>query len=216
MFINGLAENNGTPALIADWFQSTLLMFGDKMDYKILLTGHTSPMGKELYAHLSKEYEVIGVSRESGYDLTKQEDVEKVVDMALDADLFINLAHVESAQSQMLIMINNKWNKESRLGLVISFGSLATKLDNDILRAVNIDKQYLADKHKLDAVNNSLANQKPFGEQCQFTLVRVLNYGEKTGDRSGEPTCTADDIIRTVDYIINEPMYVGVLDIRRF
>ena len=112
-------------------------------------------------------------------------------------------------------MINNKWSKESRLGLVISFGSLATKLDNDILRAVNIDKQYLADKHKLDAVNNSLANQKPFGEQCQFTLVRVLNYGEKTGDRAGEPTCTADDIIRTVDYIINEPMYVGVLDIRK-
>ena len=49
------------------------------MDYKIVLTGHTSPMGKELYAHLSKEYEVIGVSRESGYDLTKQEDVEKAV-----------------------------------------------------------------------------------------------------------------------------------------
>ena len=186
------------------------------MDYKIVITGHTSPMGKELYAHLSKEYEVIGISRESGYDLTKQEDVEKVVDMALDADLFINLAHVSSAQSQMLIMINNKWNKESRLGLVISFGSLATKLDNDILRAVNIDRQYLADKHKLDAVNNSLANQKPFGEQCQFTLVRVLNYGEKTGSREGEPTCNADDIIRTVDYIINEPMYVGVLDIRRF
>ena len=186
------------------------------MDYKIVLTGHTSPMGKELYTHLSKEYEVIGVSRESGYDLTKQEDVEKVVDMALDADLFINLAHVGSTQSQLLIMINNKWNKESRLGLVISFGSLATKLDNDILRAVNIDRQYLADKHKLDAVNNSLANQKPFGEQCQFTLVRVLNYGEKTGDREGEPTCNADDIISTVDYIINEPMYVGVLDIRRF
>jgi len=189
-------------------------MFGDKM--KILMTGHTSPMGKELYAHLSKEHEVIGVSRESGYDLTKQEDVEKVSDMALDSDLFINLAHVSSAQSQMLLMINNKWNKESRLFLVISFGSLATKLDNDILRAVNIDKQYLEDKHKLDAVNNSLANQKPFGEQCQFTLVRVLNYGEKTGSREGEPTCNVDDIIRTVDYIINEPMYVGVLDIRRF
>ena len=44
----------------------------------------------------------------------------------------------------------------------------------------------------------------------------VLNYGEKTGSREGEPTCNVDDIIRTVDYIINEPMYVGVLDIRRF
>ena len=123
--------------------------------------------------------------------------------MALDSDIFINLAHVSSAQSQMLLMINNKWNKESRLFLTISFGSLATKLDNDILRAVNIDRQYLADKHKLDAVNNSLANQKPFGEQCQFTLVRVLNYGEKTGDRAGEPTCSVDDICRTFDLSID-------------
>ena len=46
--------------------------------------------------------------------------------------------------------------------------------------------------------------------------IRDRNYGEKTGSREGEPTCNADDIIRTVDYIINEPMYVGVLDIRRF
>ena len=186
------------------------------MEYKIILTGHTSPMGKELWCHLSKEHEVIGVSRDTGYDLTKEEDVDKVVDMALDADLFINLAHVGAAQSQMLIKINQKWNTDSRLGLVISFGSLATKVDKKILQQVNIDPQYLKDKHNLDAVNNSLSNEKPFGSQCQFTLVRVLNYGEKIGSREGEPTCNADDIIRTVDYIMNEPMYVGVLDIRRF
>ena len=65
-------------------------MFGDKM--KILMTGHTSPMGKELYAHLSKEHEVIGVSRESGYDLTKQEDVEK-------ADCFLQLVLVHWQQN---------------------------------------------------------------------------------------------------------------------
>ena len=57
-------------------------MFGDKM--KVLMTGRTSPMGKELYAHLVKDHEVIGVSSESGYDLTKQEDGEQVTDMALD------------------------------------------------------------------------------------------------------------------------------------
>ena len=44
----------------------------------------------------------------------------------------------------------------------------------------------------------------------------MLNYGPKTGDRKSEPTCTAEDICRTTDYIINEPMYVSTLDVRRY
>ena len=81
------------------------------MDYKIVITGHTSPMGKELYAHLSKEYEVIGVSRESGYDLTKQEDVEKVVDMALDADFILDedaQRIADEAANQVLVFLLGK------------------------------------------------------------------------------------------------------------
>ena len=64
-------------------------------------------------------------------------------------------------------------------------------------------------------MSNSLSNQTPFGAQLQFSLIRVLNYGVKIGDREGEPTCIAEDIIRTIDYILNEPMYVGLMDIRR-
>ena len=81
---------------------------------------------------------------------------------------------------------------------------------------VGIDQQYLKDKHHIDAVNNSLANEMPFGSQLQFSLVRVLNFGEKTGERTGEPTCSGKDIIRTIDYLIEEPMYVSQLDVRRF
>ena len=56
----------------------------------------------------------------------------------------------------------------------------------------------------------------PFGSQLQFSNVRVLNFGEKTGERTGEPTCSGKDIIRTIDYLIEEPMYVSQLDVRRF
>ena len=68
-----------------------------EMDYKIVLTGHTSPMVKNFIPHSTKEYEVIGVQRESGYDSTKQEDVEKVgVHMVLRCrDPPINPVHVE-------------------------------------------------------------------------------------------------------------------------
>lgn len=186
------------------------------MDRKIIITGHTSPMGKDVYNHYSKTNDCLGVSRNTGYDLTKGEDQDRVVSEALSRDIFLNIAHVDTAQSTLLMKLKQRWSVEAPLKKVITVGSLATKVPKKLLDQVGIDKQYLRDKHHIDAVHNSLANEMPFGSQLQFSLVRVLNYGEKTGERSGEPTCTVKDIVRTTDYLINEPMYISTLDVRRF
>lgn len=183
---------------------------------KYIITGHTSPMGDEVFKYYSKIHECLGVSRSTGYDLTKGEDQDRVVSEAMARDVFLNIAHVDTAQSVLLLKLKQRWSPEAPLKKVVTIGSLATKVPKKLLDQVGIDKQYLRDKHHIDAVSNAIANEMPFGAQLQFSLVRVLNYGEKTGDRSGEPTCSAQDIIRTVDYIINEPMYVGLMDVRRF
>ena len=182
---------------------------------KLAITGHTSPMGKEVYQHYKKTHECLGISRTSGYDLNAQEDQDRVVSEVLARDVFLNIAHVGAMQSTLLIKLKQRWSPEAPLKKVITVGSLATKVSKKLLDQVGIDKQYLKDKHHIDAVNNALANVMPFGTQLQFSLVRVLNYGEKTGEREGEPTCSAQDIIRTIDYLIDEPMYVSELDIRR-
>ena len=173
-------------------------------------------MGKDVYEHYSKTYDCLGISRNTGYDLNNNQDQDKLVSEALDRDIFLNIAHVGSSQSTLLLKLKQRWSKEAPLKKVITIGSLATKLPQKLLDQVGIDKQYLKDKHHIDAVSNSLANEMPFGAQLQFSLVRVLNYGKKTGTREGEPSCSAEDIIRTIDYLINEPMYVGVIDVRRF
>ena len=182
---------------------------------KILITGHTSPMGSALYEHYSSMNEVLGVSKNEGFDFNKNHHQDQIVDMALARDVFLNVAHVGTAQSTLLLKLKQRWSPEAPLRKVITVGSLATKVDEKLLEQVNIDKQYLKDKQHIDAVSNSITNEKPFGEQLHYTLVRVLNYGEKTGDRAGEPTGSVEDICRTFDYIINEPMYIGKLDIRR-
>lgn len=182
---------------------------------KIVITGHTSPMGKAVYEHYSKIHECLAVSRSTNYDLTKQQDLNQLVSEALARDVFLNIAHVGSAQSTLLLKLKQQWSPEATLKKVITIGSLATKIPQRLLDQVGCDKQYLKDKQHIDAVHNALANETPFGSQLQFSLVRVLNYGEKTGDRQGEPTCDVMDIVRTLDYIINEPMYVSILDIRR-
>jgi hypothetical protein len=182
---------------------------------RITITGHTSPMGKGVYDHYSKTYDCLGVSRNTGYDLTKSEDQDRVVSEAMTCDVFLNIAHVGASQSSLLLKLQERWTHDAPLRKVITIGSLATKVPKKLLDQVGIDKQYLKDKHHIDAVHNALANQTPFGPQLKFSLVRVLNYGEKTGDRSGEPTCTAQDIIRTIDYVIDESMYISTLDVRR-
>ena len=182
---------------------------------KILITGHTSPMGSAVYDYYKQKHEVLGVSKNEGFDFTKNHHQDQIVDMALARDVFLNIAHVGTAQSTLMMKLKQRWSPEAPLRKVITVGSLATKVDEKLLEQVNIDKQYLKDKQHIDAVSNSITNEKPFGEQLHYTLVRVLNYGEKTGDRAGEPTCSVEDICRTFDYIINEPMYIGKLDIRR-
>jgi len=182
---------------------------------KYIISGHTSPMGDAVFKYYTQMHECLGVSRSTGYDLTNAEDQDKCVSEALARDIFLNIAHVGTAQSTLLMKLKQRWSLEASLKKVITIGSLATKVPKKLLDQVGIDKQYLQDKHHIDTVSNALSNEKPFGAQLQFSLVRVLNYGEKIGSREGEPTCSVEDIVRTVDYVINEPMYVGVLDIRR-
>jgi hypothetical protein len=182
---------------------------------RIAITGHTSPMGKDVYEHYSKTYQCLGISRTTGYDFTNTDSLNNTVSEVLARDVFLNIAHVGASQSSLLLKLQERWTHDALLRKVITIGSLATKVPKKLLDQVGIDKQYLKDKHHIDAVHNALANQTPFGPQLKFSLVRVLNYGEKTGDRSGEPTCTAQDIIRTIDYVIDESMYISTLDVRR-
>ena len=182
---------------------------------RIAITGHTSPMGKDVYEHYSKTHECLDISRATGYDLTNTDSINDTVSEVLARDVFLNMAHVGASQSVLLMKLQQRWTHDAPLRKVITIGSLATKVPKKLLDQVGIDKQYLKDKHHIDDVHNALANQTPFGKQLKFSLVRVLNYGEKTGDRSGEPTCTAQDIIRTIDYVIDESMYISTLDVRR-
>ena len=56
---------------------------------KLVITGHTSPMGKEVYEHYKKTHDCLGVSRATGYDLNKQEDQDRLVSEVLARDIFL-------------------------------------------------------------------------------------------------------------------------------
>jgi len=94
---------------------------------KCVITGHTTGLGKAMYeAFKSADWEVIGVSRQTGYDLNT--DISRVVDLVNSADLFINNANVNRAQLNLLNAVD-KNVKQIVLGSVA--GEFNQQLQSD-------------------------------------------------------------------------------------
>ena len=180
---------------------------------KILMTGHTSPIGSVLYEHF--KHQAHGCSRSNGYDLTQLQDIEKIAELSLQYDHFLNLAHVGTAQTQLLNLIHKLWTNNNKYGKIVSFGTLGTELPLKILQTFNTPMEYYKEKRTLEAMHRRLSAEKPFDLQPQSILIRIGNYGVKTGERTDSPSCDSKDIIRTVEYVLNEPCYISSIDLRR-
>ena len=68
---------------------------------KILITGHTSGLGKEIHDHLSNlGHEVIGMSRSTGHELP--DAISEVIAVAKTCDIFFNNVHCGTAQATLI------------------------------------------------------------------------------------------------------------------
>jgi hypothetical protein len=180
---------------------------------KIILTGHTSPVGQVLFTHLAKTHEVIGVSRATGYDLSKHEDVSRAIGQSAMAQHFINLANVP-AQADILYGVHTMWSRLGKEGKIVSFGTLATEVPVELLKKIPVDMEMMAHKLLLEKMHNELAFKQPFGSQPQSILLRFANYGQKTDHRANEPFTSPEQIINIVDFILNTDTYISALDFR--
>lgn len=108
---------------------------------KCIITGHTSGVGKEIYEHLKNQgHDVVGISRASGYDLSK--DIDKIIEVANGCDLFVNNAYVGDCQLQLLNHLHDKVNK------MIVMGSIAGDYHQIIQSEYSNNKLKLANRCK--------------------------------------------------------------------
>jgi NAD(P)-dependent dehydrogenase (short-subunit alcohol dehydrogenase family) len=100
-----------------------------------VITGHTTGVAKIIYEHfLSLGWEVVGISRSTGYDLTT--DVDRVVTLATNCDVFINCANV--SQLELLNKLNSKVKR------MIVFGSIAGDFHSQLQTNYSKTKNELA------------------------------------------------------------------------
>ena len=95
---------------------------------KIVITGHTSGIGKQLVYRLKTAgYEVLGLSRSNGFDLADTNNViEKILDF--DPDVLFNNAYHPFGQLTLLTHLHKLW--EGRQKVIINTGSVSAYVPN--------------------------------------------------------------------------------------
>lgn len=110
---------------------------------KIVITGHTSGVGKTIYDALNADScrEIVGLSRSNGYDIDA--DFDKVVEAATGAEIFINNAYRDSQQLKLVEALKDK------VGMMVVMGSVSRFYPEIIPTQYVSDKQELAEACRL-------------------------------------------------------------------
>jgi hypothetical protein len=89
---------------------------------KFAITGHTNGIGKALFEKVDN---AIGFSLTTGYDITHNHDISKIVEEIHDCDVFVNNAFADYGQCKMLFEVWKSWKDTDKT--IINVGSDVTK-----------------------------------------------------------------------------------------
>jgi NADP-dependent 3-hydroxy acid dehydrogenase YdfG len=88
---------------------------------KVAITGHTQGFGNSLYRMFkSQKHDVLGFSRNNGFDIGNNVLREQIINEVTDFDIFINNAYHPQGQIDMLNEILNCWSNTEKIVVNIS------------------------------------------------------------------------------------------------
>jgi NADP-dependent 3-hydroxy acid dehydrogenase YdfG len=158
---------------------------------KIVITGHTSGLGKTLYNILSKDHEVVGLSRQNGYDLSKNLDAFLVDDF----DVYINNAYYDYSQTTLLYKLFEK--NKYRDCAVINVGSVSADGNRDMVN------EYAVHKASLEKACLQL---QLIDTSCKVVHLKLGRMNTPMTDHRREyPRMETNYIANTVEWLMNQP-----------
>lgn len=137
---------------------------------KCAVTGHSGGLGKAIADRLARDgHGIVGFSLDNGYDLATPDGFRRIVDEALDCDVFVNCAHDRKehgiGQTHILVRLFHHWQNEEKH--IISIGSNAPDFYGRSF--VPLASRYRAAKTALDAATVEINS---LGKPCRVSIVR--------------------------------------------
>jgi hypothetical protein len=166
------------------------------MSDKIVITGHTSGIGKAIYDKFKEIscHEIVGISRSNGYDIDA--DFDKVVEAATGADLFINNAYRDGQQLKLFYALKD------RVNMMVVMGSVS-RLYPDLIPTDYVhDKQALAEACSLESIN---PNGIPVLHLDLSFLEGTTVTGEDPTAFVSDYTTPLDDVVETIIFWAQKP-----------
>lgn len=182
------------------------------MEFKhIAITGHTSGIGKGIYDHfIKKGCRVKGFSKDTGFDISVRENIDRIVELTKDCDLFFNNAY--SGYSQ--VDIARLWQQQhwSNNHFIIHTSSMAAEPLAEIPKNFPWLTEYGKEKYSINKIswdiNHSSSKCKSIVIMpgvCQTNFYNPYDTEEQNGlelyQRVVETNSiiTVEDLVKTVD-----------------
>lgn len=194
----------------------------------IAVTGHTSGLGKGVYDYFqSLGYNVKGFSKDNGFDISSKENVDRIVELTRDCDLFFNNAYHFYQQ----VEIARLWQQQhwSDQHYIINTSSIAAEPLADIPNNAAWLTSYGEEKYSLNKISWEINHS---GSKCKSIVVMPgvcqTNFYNPydTPDQNGlelyqrvletNSIITVDDFVNTIKLLlqgINERNFISSITI---
>jgi NADP-dependent 3-hydroxy acid dehydrogenase YdfG len=180
----------------------------------IAITGHTSGIGKGLYDHFVKlGYNVKGFSLDNGFDISQQENIEQIVELTKDCDLFFNNAYSGYSQVELARLWQQQHWHDTHF--IINTSSMAAEPLADIPSNFPWLKPYGEEKYAINKVSWEINHT---GSKCKSIVIMPgvcqTNFYNPydTSEQNGldlynkimetNSIITVDDLVKTVDLVL--------------
>jgi len=166
------------------------------VDKKIIITGHTSGVGKAIYDKFKEIScrEIVGMSRSNGYDIDA--DFDKIVAEAEGCELFINNAYRDGQQLKLVEALKDK------VDMMVVMGSVSRFYPELIPTDYVKDKQALSEACRLISLN---PNGIPLLHlDLGFIEGTIIDSSDPSGFVS-DYTTPQEDIVDTIIFWAQKP-----------
>jgi NADP-dependent 3-hydroxy acid dehydrogenase YdfG len=188
---------------------------GIGMEFKnIAITGHTSGIGKGLHDYFVKlGHNVKGFSLDNGFDISKKENIEQIIKLTKDCDLFFNNAYSGYSQVELMKLWQQQHWHDTHF--IISTSSMAAEPLADIAKNFPWLVAYGEEKYAINKtsweINHSGSKCKSIVVMpgvCQTNFYNPYDTEEQNGMELYEhimktnSIITVDDLVKTIDLVL--------------